>query len=191
MAVNNLKASYLPGHYWALACFYSTQTFHSSLSLDNYYTHDHIQHFTTTANDIRLDVPSKKVLLHTDCATDPRIFYRTLQPFPSHPYFLLSLSRTMSTLPHPNSLSLFWYRNAGGARVALMGKKPYPREINDYVLDASKWTDMNNPSVNKVLQADPRCNLRCEACDEKARDCDGQACIVSCPLYAPPPPFPP
>ncbi|ROW02425.1 hypothetical protein VMCG_06032 [Cytospora schulzeri] len=84
----------------------------------------------------------------------------------------------MSTLPHPNSLSLFRYRNAGGKQVALMGKKPYPREIDDYVLDATKWTAMANPSVNKVLRADPKkCKLRCEACDEKARKCDGQACI--------------
>lgn len=64
----------------------------------------------------------------------------------------------------------------------MMGKKPYPREINDYVLDSSKWTAMRNPSVNKVLRADPkRCKLRCEACDEKAGKCDGQACIVSSP----------
>lgn len=103
----------------------------------------------------------------------------------------------MSTLPHANSRPLFQYRNAGGARIALRGTKPYPREIDDYVIDSSKFPARYN-TVNKVLKARPGCALKCEACDEKVAQCDGQNCIVSTkwfvsllmflfPLILPPP----
>lgn len=84
----------------------------------------------------------------------------------------------MSTIPHANHFPLFKCQNAAGVEVDLKGPQPFPREIEDYVLDSSKWPARFN-TVNKILRANARtCRLACEACDERVRRCAGQACIV-------------
>lgn len=84
----------------------------------------------------------------------------------------------MSTLPHPISRSLFKYRDAAGALVPLRGTQPYSRQIDDYVMDSSKFAARFN-TVNKVLKADVKSKNSCVVCDETERKCAGQACIVS------------